>query len=50
MTSEQDLWDIPNHLVRIPHTDLATRATIRTYSRVDRRLFDAGLVGKRHKP
>jgi len=50
MTSEQDLWDIPNHLVRIPHTTIATPQAIRTYSRVDRRLFEAGLVGKRHKP
>ena len=46
MTTEEDLWDIPNHLVKIPHTDLASRATIKTYSRVDRRLFSAGLVGK----
>ncbi len=50
MTSEQDLWEIPNHLVVIPHTQIASRRTIRTYSRVDRRLFEAGLVGKRHKP
>ena len=47
MTTEEDLWDIPNHLVKIPHTDLASRATIKTYSRVDRRLFSAGLVGKK---
>ena len=49
MTSEEDLWDIPNHLVRIPHTDLATPSAIRAYSRVDRRLFEAGLVGRRHR-
>jgi hypothetical protein len=47
MTSEEDLWDIPNHLVRIPHTKIGTKAAIRTYSRVDRRLFEAGLVGRR---
>jgi hypothetical protein len=47
MTSEDDLWDIPNHLVRIPHTKLAAPSAIRSYSRVDKRLFDAGLVGKR---
>ena len=47
MTSEQDLWDIPNHLVRIPHTKIATRAAIKQYSKVDRRLFAAGLVGRR---
>lgn len=48
MTTEEDVWDIPNHLVKIPHTKIASRAAIRTYSRVDRRLFGAGLVGKRH--
>ena len=50
MTSEQDLWDIPNHLVVIPHTKIASPRAIRTYSRVDRRLFEAGLLGKRHHP
>lgn len=48
MTSEDDLWDIPNLLVEIPHTRIATREAVRTYARVDRRLFEAGLVGKRH--
>ena len=47
MTAERDLWDIPNHLVRIPHTKIATRAAIKQYSKVDRRLFAAGLVGRR---
>ena len=47
MTTEEEVWDIPNHLVKIPHTKLASPAAIKTYSRVDRRLFDAGLVGKR---
>jgi hypothetical protein len=47
MTSEEDLWEIPMHLVGIPHTPLAPRPAVRGYSRVDRRLFDAGLVGRR---
>lgn len=47
MTSEDELWDIPNHLVRIPHTKIAGRRAIRTYFRVDERLFSAGLVGRR---
>jgi hypothetical protein len=50
MTTEDDVWEIPNHLVRIPHIAIAPRAAIRTYSRVDRRLFEAGLVGKRSHP
>lgn len=50
MTSEEDLWDIPNHLVVIPHVKVASPEAISTYSRVDRRLFAAGLVGKRLRP
>ncbi len=47
MTSEEDLWDIPIHLVHIPHTQISSPAAIKTYSRVDHRLFGAGLVGRR---
>jgi hypothetical protein len=47
MTSEEDLWDIPTHLVHIPHTRISPRAAIKTYSLVDRRLFAAGLLGRR---
>lgn len=47
MTTEDDVWDIPNHLVKVPHTRISSPAAVRTYSRVDRRLFAAGLVGKR---
>lgn len=47
MTSEEELWEIPMHLVKIPHTRLAPPAAIKTYARVDRRLFAAGLVGRR---
>lgn len=48
MTTEKDLWDIAYHLVDIPHTRIAAPGAARTYSRVDKRLFAAGLVGKRH--
>ncbi|MBK5257546.1 MAG: hypothetical protein JJE39_16090 [Vicinamibacteria bacterium] len=47
MTSEEDLWEIPTHLVQVPHARIAPPAAIKTYSRVDLRLFDAGLVGRR---
>jgi hypothetical protein len=47
MTSEEDLWEIPIHLVHIPHTKIATPAATKTYSRVDRLLFAAGLLGRR---
>ena len=50
MTTEDDVWDIPNHLVRIPHTRIAPPAITRSYSPVDRRLFEAGLVGRRRHP
>jgi hypothetical protein len=47
MTSEKDLWAIPEHLGVIPHTRIAPHAASRTYSKVDRRMFAAGLVGRR---
>jgi len=47
MTSEDELWDIPNHLVKIPHTRVSTPKAVRAFSKVDRRLFAAGLVGRR---
>lgn len=45
MTSEKDLWWIPEHLVGIPHKDLLVPAMERSLSRVDRRALEAGLVG-----
>ena len=47
MTSEGDLWWIPEHLLEVPHTPLLTPTMIRSLSRVDRRSLDAGLVGYR---
>ena len=47
MTSERDLWWVPEHLVGVPHTRLLTAAMTRGLSRVDRRSLDAGLVGHR---
>ena len=47
MTSEVDLWWIPEHLLTVPHTRLLTGAMTRTLSRVDRRSLAAGLVGYR---
>ncbi len=47
MTAETDLWFIPTYLLDIPHTPLFTPAMIRNLSRVDRRTFQAGLVGHR---
>jgi hypothetical protein len=47
MTSEDDLWFIPDHLVDVPHLRLLTPALERSLSRVDRRALEAGLVGYR---
>jgi hypothetical protein len=49
MTSEEDLWWIPEHLLAIPHTRLLRPAMVRALSRVDRRALTAGLVGYRER-
>ena len=49
MTSDDDLWWIPEHLVAIGHAPLLSAAMIRRLSRVDRRSLDAGLVGYRER-
>jgi hypothetical protein len=46
MTSEEDVWYIPEHLCTIAHTPILTPAQVRRLSPMDRRLFDAGLVGR----
>ena len=47
MTSEGDLWWIAEHLAEVPHTRLLTAATTRGLSRVDRRSFEAAVIGYR---
>ena len=47
MTSEADLWWIPEHLVEIPHTPILTPALERSLFRVDRRALEAAAVGRR---
>jgi hypothetical protein len=49
MTTEDDLWWIPEHLVGVPHTRLLSAAMARNLSRVDRRTLAAGLVGYRKR-
>ena len=46
MTSEDDVWPIPDHLCDVAHTSLLTPAAIQALGRVDERLFAAGLVGR----
>jgi hypothetical protein len=45
MTAERDLWEIPEYLCGIAHTSLVDREMERRLSRMDRRLFAAGLLG-----
>jgi hypothetical protein len=46
MTAEEDVWAIPTHLCEIPHLPLIPPRVERRLYRVDRRLFEAGLVGR----
>jgi hypothetical protein len=50
MTSEEDLWEIPNHLVGIRHERLVTPAQERGLAPVSRVVFAAGLVGREGIP
>jgi hypothetical protein len=46
MTAAQDLWVIPEFLVDVRHRRLLTARQEKSLSPVDRRLFEAGLVGR----
>jgi hypothetical protein len=46
MTSEEELWGIPEYLVTIHHTPLLDAKSVSRLGRVDDRLFAAGLVGR----
>ena len=45
MTSQVDVWAIPEYLVEIPHTPILTTEQERALSRMDQRLMAAGQVG-----
>jgi len=47
MTAEDDVWEIPDHLCTIAHTAVLKAPLIQRLGRVDQRLFDAGLVGRK---
>jgi hypothetical protein len=44
-TREGDVWEIPNHLCDIPHTNLLERGMERRLARMDERLYKAGRFG-----
>jgi hypothetical protein len=49
MSAEQDLWYIPEYLVGVRHYALLRRGELRSLGPTDRRLFQAGLVGRAEK-
>jgi hypothetical protein len=46
ITSEEPVWFIPEHLCVIPHTKLITPAQARRLTKLDKRSFDAGCLGR----
>jgi hypothetical protein len=46
MTSEEDVWAVPEYLVGISHTPILTGEQERSLSRVDARLMAAGKLGR----
>jgi hypothetical protein len=45
-TAEESLWDVSTYLATRRFTPLLTRAQVRALHPMDRRLYDAGLVGR----
>jgi len=50
MTTLDEVWDIPSHLVGIPHTSILTKPMERRLTRMDPRLYQAGRVGGVNQP
>jgi hypothetical protein len=49
MTSEENIWVVPNHLCDIPHRPLLQPAQVKNLTRVDRRTLQGEIVGHRRK-
>ncbi|HTB14491.1 MAG TPA: transglutaminase domain-containing protein [Bryobacteraceae bacterium] len=45
MTSEEDVWVVPNYLCEIKHTPLVSSNVLRRVAPMDKRLFAAGRLG-----
>jgi hypothetical protein len=45
MTSEEDVWLVPNYLCEIKHTPVLPRTMLRKVARMDKRLYAAGRLG-----
>lgn len=46
MTADTDVWAVPHYLCEITHAPLLPQAVARKLTRMDKRLFAAGLVGR----
>jgi hypothetical protein len=49
MTTDGQVWFIPEYLLTISHTPLMTSSMAKRLTRLDKRSFEAGLVGYRRK-
>ena len=47
MTSDENVWVVPNHLCDIPHKPLLTPAQIKNLTRVDPRTIQGEIIGHR---
>ncbi len=45
MTTFDDVWEIPQHLVTIPHTQVLTKAMEKSLAPTDWKIYEAGRVG-----
>jgi hypothetical protein len=46
MTAEDNVWAVPEYLGTIPHRPVIAPDRVKDLKRVDRRLFEAGLLGR----
>ena len=45
MTSDEDVWIVPNYLCDLKHTPIVSKAMLRKVSPMDKRLYAAGRLG-----
>jgi len=45
MTSEEDVWIVPNYLCDLKHTPIVSKAMLRKVAPMDKRLYAAGRLG-----
>ena len=45
MTSDEDVWIVPNYLCDLKHTPIVSKATLKKVAPMDKRLYAAGRLG-----